>query len=556
MSFPWKSYPRTRLRFCAPPAAIIVALASLAFPAQVKAQAATGPTALTATGNDLYVSLSWQPVTGATQYRVYRSSSASTLPSLSPAILYVQDVSATDPNVTAGQTYTYQVTAVTPAGETAPSNPASATPQINLAPVVKMTAPSDGITITAGTSLTVSASASARTGSISRIDFYADRKGFASMLMGTVTTSPYSLILSTLPVDSSGNLRVKAVATDTGGNTATSAPINISVDATGVGVETESLFTPMSPTQAIATARSFCQTIGAPVPDGTPTRAIYKSPGAGSSYWLPVWKVGFLGVASVEVANASSLGGASVPENNSGIVTSYLNTALSNQLSSSNQPTGTPITQAAALTVAATVLQASKQPANELVSQQATQSQLTSPATHAGDLWTVQWARAASGVPYRNDSASLLLQAETGAVEAWNLSFTASPPSGQTTQAVTRVQSQQIAQAAMDSQGNSLGLSGQTFQAAGLAVVQPDTLWQTQGGGTTRPIPGIPSSIAWDCVFTNATDPNNPSGMVIAEVWVDSNTGQVVGGDILRMMGRRKPAPAVRPLVPKAKAHS
>lgn len=550
MSFPWKSYPRTRLGRCAPFAAVLFALAALVFPARVEAQAAAGPTALTATGNDLYVSLSWQPVTGATQYRVYRSSSASTLPSLSPAILYVQDVSATDPNVTAGQTYTYQVTAVTPAGETAPSNPASATPQINLAPVVKMTAPSDGITITAGTSLTVSASASARTGSISRIDFYADRKGFASMLMGTVTTSPYSLILSTLPVDSSGNLRVKAVATDTGGNTATSAPINISVDATGVGVETESLFTPMSPTQAIATARSFCQTIGAPVPDGTPTRAIYKSPGAGSSYWLPVWKVGFLGVASVEVANASSLGMTSVPENNSGVVTSYFNIALSNQLPSTGPYVWTPVSQ-----VAAKVLQASGQPTGELTNQTST----SSTSAYNGDIWTVGWNRiapSAGGVLYRSDGASLVLQGITKQVESWRLSFAAPPPAVPTNQAITQAQAQQIAQAAMDSQGNSLGLSGQTFQAASLAVVQPNTLWQAQGGGTTHPTPGAPSSIVWDCVFTNATASSSPSGTTTAEVWVDASSGQVVGGDTATIKGRHRPTPTARPLVPKAKAHS
>ncbi len=534
MSFLWKSQPRTRLRHCAPPAAIIVALAPLAFPAQVKAQAAAGPTALKATGNDLYVSLSWQPVAGATQYKVYRSSSASSLPSLSPAIQYVPDVSATDSNVVAGQTYTYQVTAVTPAGETAPSNPISATPRINLAPVVKMTTPTNDITITTGASLTLSASASARTGSISRVDFYDNRRGAAPVQVGTVTTSPYTLIVQSLPADRYGHLWITAVATDTSGNTSKSAPLQINVDTYAPAG------TSLTPAQALTIARTFCTAIGTPVPDGTPTRVIYQ--GIRPSYWLPVWRVGFLGVASVEVADASS------------VVTSYFNQALSNQLSLSNQSLGIPITQAKALAVAATVLQASNQPANELTSQQTTQSQLTSPATYAGDLWTVQWARAASGVPYRNDSASLLLQAETGAVEAWNLSFAAPPPTASTNQAITQPQAQQIAQAAMDSQGNSLGLSGQAFQAAGLTVVQPDTLWQAQGSGTTRPTPGIPSSIAWDCVFTNVPNPNSPSGTTIAEVWVDSSTGQVVGGDIATVKGHRKPAPTIRPLVPMAKA--
>lgn len=537
MSFLWRSSSRNRLWRCVPLAAIIV-FAFLAFPDQVKAQVPAGPTGLTATGNDLYVSLSWQPVAGATQYKVYRSSSTSSLPSIFPAINYVQEISATDSNVTAGQAYTYQVSAVTPAGETAPSDPISATPQVNLAPVVKMIAPLYGTTVTANTSITLSASASARTGSISRVDFYvhSDRRADFGELIGTATSSPYSTTWNASPRSGSGNLAFTAVATDTSGNTSTSAPIWSNADRfapTG---------TALTPAQAITAARTFCTAIGSPVPDGTPTRAIYKGPGAGPSYWLPVWRVGFLGVASVEVADASS------------VVTSYFNQALSNQLSLSNQSPGAPITQAAALTAAATVLQASNQPANELMSQQATQSQLTSPATYAGDLWTVQWARAASGVPYRNDSASLLLQAETGAVEAWNLSFAASSPSGLTTQAVTRSQAQQIAQAAMDSQGNGLGLSGQAFQAAGLAVVQPDTLWQTQGGGTTHPTPGAPSSIAWDCVFTNATDPNNPSGTAIVEIWVDSSTGQVVGGDILKTMGRRRPIPAVGALVPMAKA--
>ncbi len=505
---------------------------------------APAPAGLQATVGDLYVSLIWQPVDGATQYKVYRSSSASSLPTDTPAIQYVQAVNATDANVTAGQTYTYQVTAVTPAGETAPSATISATPQVNLNPIVKMTMPLDGMTITSGTKLTLSAMATARTGSVSRVDFYADTKvpatleslnpsdAFVSTLIGTATTNPYSITAKNLPVAADGQLRFRAVATDTAGHTATSASISITVDASAP------IGTSLTPAQALTIAQTFCTAVGTPVPNGTPTRVIYQ--GLTPSYYLPTWKVGFLGVASVEVADANS------------VVTSYFNQALSNQLNLSNQSPGVPITQAAALAVAATVLQASKQPANELVSQQAMQSQLTSPATYAGDLWTVQWARAASGVPYRNDSASLLLQAETGTVEAWSLSFAASPPSGLTAQAITRGQAQQAARAAMDSQGNSLGLSGQSFQAANLAVVQPDTLWQVQGGGTTRPTPGIPSSITWDCVFTNATDPNNPSSTVIVEVWVDSSTGQVVGGDILKMMGRRKPSPTARPLVPKA----
>lgn len=578
-------------------------------PRDVQAQTPPpAPTGLTATAGALYVSLSWQPVAGATQYNVYRSTPAaagpvgrkpaplppvrigspvqpvpggadilphgkgqngrpipsadpSALPSPPLPILSVQGTGVTDADVVAGQTYTYQVTAVTPAGESAPSAPASAAPVVNTAPVVKMAAPLDGVTVVAATTLTLSAAACARSGAISRVDFYAAPAQYdddgnpvmgAGALVGTATAAPFRVIWQAAPSPgySYSPLLLTAVATDGAGHQATSAPVSVTVDGT------KAAGTSLTPLGAVARARAFCQTVGMSVPNGTPTAVRYQAyPGSNSSYFLPVWKVGFLGTASVEVADATS------------VVTACFNTALSSQLSASPLPSGTPITQGAAQAVAATVLQASGQAAGEVANPAFTQSSLTYPATYAGDLWTVRWNRIASGTPYWGDGATLILQAETGEVEAWRLSSPTPALPGPAAQSITQAQAQAIAQGKMAAEGRALGLSAaQALQGSALVVAQPDTLWppdglnpigliiwSAQGGGTSAPTPGSAPRVVWDCVFSDRVPGTaSPSGNTQAEVWVDAATGHVIGGDVARTKGRSRRVSVVHAMVPPA----
>ncbi len=85
------------------------------------------PSALTAAGGDTKVDLSWGTVTGATGYKVMRSTTAG-----GPYAHIATGVTATtytDSTVTNGTTYYYVVTALNTAGESANSNEASATPK-------------------------------------------------------------------------------------------------------------------------------------------------------------------------------------------------------------------------------------------------------------------------------------------------------------------------------------------------------------------------------------------------------------------------------------------
>jgi subtilisin family serine protease len=83
------------------------------------------PTGLSATAGDASVTLAWGASAGAESYRVYRSTSSS---SLGSEITTVATTGYTDTSVTNDVTYYYRVTALAENLESAPSNQASATP--------------------------------------------------------------------------------------------------------------------------------------------------------------------------------------------------------------------------------------------------------------------------------------------------------------------------------------------------------------------------------------------------------------------------------------------
>jgi fibronectin type 3 domain-containing protein len=87
------------------------------------------PQNLAATAGDGYVDLTWDEVTQADNYNVYRSSGGNWYLQSSPTVEYW-----TDNNVTNGVTYQYYVTAENTAGESGPSNIVEATPQGDTTP--------------------------------------------------------------------------------------------------------------------------------------------------------------------------------------------------------------------------------------------------------------------------------------------------------------------------------------------------------------------------------------------------------------------------------------
>jgi hypothetical protein len=97
-----------------------------------------------------------------------------------------------------------------------------AAPPANQPPNVSLTAPANGATFTAPATVTLSADASDADGSVTRVDFYHE-----STLIGSDTTSPYTVTWGNAP---QGTYSLTAIATDSGGATATSPARTITVD--------------------------------------------------------------------------------------------------------------------------------------------------------------------------------------------------------------------------------------------------------------------------------------------------------------------------------------
>ncbi len=91
----------------------------------------------------------------------------------------------------------------------------------NKLPSVSLTTPSNGATFVAPAAITLGASAADPDGKIAKVDFYS-----GATLIGTRTTSPYSMTWSNVP---GGSYSLTAQATDDRGGTKTSAAVSISV---------------------------------------------------------------------------------------------------------------------------------------------------------------------------------------------------------------------------------------------------------------------------------------------------------------------------------------
>lgn len=121
-------------------------------------------------------------------------------------------------NVAAGS---YQLTAVATdnLGATAASLPVRVI--VNALPTVRLTSPSDGVILSPGDSIGVSATASDSDGSIATVEFYAD-----GTLIGTDSTSPYAVTWAGI---AEGSYRVFARATDNRGAVQASAAVIVTV---------------------------------------------------------------------------------------------------------------------------------------------------------------------------------------------------------------------------------------------------------------------------------------------------------------------------------------
>ncbi|MEY2407909.1 MAG: acid phosphatase type 7 [Verrucomicrobiota bacterium] len=92
---------------------------------------------------------------------------------------------------------------------------------VNPRPSVTLTSPSNGVYILAPADITLRATASDNDGTVSYVEFYA-----GTARIGAATNSPYTFVWSAVP---EGTYTVRAVATDDGGLTGTSAPVVLNI---------------------------------------------------------------------------------------------------------------------------------------------------------------------------------------------------------------------------------------------------------------------------------------------------------------------------------------
>jgi RHS repeat-associated protein len=93
----------------------------------------------------------------------------------------------------------------------------------NTPPTVSITSPANNAVFPAPASFTLTATASDPDGTITKVDFFQ-----GATLVGTATTSPYSVPVSNL---AAGSYSYTAVATDNRSGTTTSTPVNVIVDS-------------------------------------------------------------------------------------------------------------------------------------------------------------------------------------------------------------------------------------------------------------------------------------------------------------------------------------
>ncbi|HET9896476.1 MAG TPA: glycoside hydrolase family 48 protein [Streptosporangiaceae bacterium] len=106
-------------------------------------------------------------------------------------------------------------------------------------PSVSITSPSPGQMFTPGSNITVAAAAaSSGSGSIKSVDFFESTSAATNTLIGTATTSPYSITWANVPA---GSYSLTAVATDNLGQATTSDPVAITVSAPSVVVSPTAL---------------------------------------------------------------------------------------------------------------------------------------------------------------------------------------------------------------------------------------------------------------------------------------------------------------------------
>ena len=122
----------------------------------------------------------------------------------------------------AGGTYALTAVATDSVGLTATSAPVTVV--VNTPPTVAITAPTTGAAFVAPATFAVTATPTAGSNPITKVDFYAN----GTILIGTATTAPYTVSFANV---AAGTYQLTAIATDSAGLTATSPAVTVTVNS-------------------------------------------------------------------------------------------------------------------------------------------------------------------------------------------------------------------------------------------------------------------------------------------------------------------------------------
>ena len=265
--------------------------------------------------------------------------------------------------------------------------------------------------------------------------------------------------------------------------------------------------------QVTKLAADFCQKIGAPVT--APATAEFGSR-QNLPHWQPRWRVAFGAQeglqATVEVVDAN------------GNIAYYSNKALLAELTHDYRLAGQAIPEEDAVRRAIAILAASGD-AGEVEFWRVSESQGTEPPRASSHTWFVTFVRQFQGVPFRHQMVNIVLDAETGAVTALAKVFPTPLPQ----RAILRIARDEAINRALQRLADA-GLQGVELRRIRAEVVQPNRMWEA-GGRESEEFPE--ARAAWTCEVELGDTQR------FYQVWIDTETGAVIGGTWEASLSRR-----------------
>jgi hypothetical protein len=232
-------------------------------------------------------------------------------------------------------------------------------------------------------------------------------------------------------------------------------------------------------------------------------RLSHLQPPLPDTYWQPRWDV-HLGRNQIEIVDAT------------GIVTKFFAFDTSD-----NRPAGAAMPRSQALARAVKIVHAAGV-SESLGAPQVMEMQMASPPQRDTHLWNIIYPRQFQGHPVSHQQMTIMLQAETGELRAVGVTFPTPLPAPAAPQITVA-----SAQANASTRIKQLQGTDFLFRQAQLEWVQPNGQTFSPRGRETTVNGETPGGLrlVWNCLFTE----KNHS---YAEVWVDAQTGKIIGGEI------------------------